>query len=278
MTPLVTYPRTAELSHWINEREAIRHRREAGLPPPWTTDPYMANVRYCNVHREDDKVTRWLRNNPVYSGADVPVWVTVLSRMVNRIGTLESIQYSVARGDLDGVKDTLKHFRDGGTVIWGNAYTISTCGRSMDKVDYVIDHVVRAFMQAGEPEHTTCRNTFAQLMCIDGFGSFLAGQVVADLKNTPGHPLQQATDWDSFAVPGPGSLKGLAAYFGHPATPGTFYGLLMAAKAQVAPLIMPYVGPIHAQDLQNCFCEFSKYIRVREGGRARNKYDPSNNR
>ena len=273
--PLAEYPRTGDLAYWINERECIRIRREAGVPAPWTTDPDMANVRYCNVHREHDKVTRWLRNNPVYSGRHIPVWVTVLARMVNRIETLAIIEPHVADNDLERIKISLKELRETG-VIWGNAYTISTCGKSMDKVDYVVDHVVQAFMEVhGNEDFSSCQSFFDQATCIDGFGSFLAGQIVADLKNTPDHQLAYAPDWESFVVPGPGSLRGVAAYFGTPCTPSQFKRLLGLIRQQVTPLLCNYVGPLHMQDLQNCMCEFSKYIRVREGGRARNNYAPT---
>lgn len=272
MNPLVPYPRTADLAHWINEREAIRLRREAGVAPPWTADPTMATVRYCNVHREDDKITRWIRGNPVYSHASNDVWVTVLARMVNRIKTLELIQAYVARDDLDAVKKALKIFRAPGPI-WGNAYTISTCGKSMDKVDYVVDWVVAEVAQRDFSGISTLDAMHKKLMTVDGLGSFLSAQVVADLKNTEGHALADAPDWWTWAACGPGSLKGLAAYHGTPATPGNFTALLGLATAQVTPLIGAHVGAIHAQDMQNCFCEFSKYIRVREGGHARNRYD-----
>lgn len=276
MNPLVEYPRTADLAYWIMEREAIRQRREAGVPAPWTSDPNMANVRYCNVHREDDKVTKWLRTNPVYSGAHVPVWVVVLSRMVNRISTLAIIEPHVADSDLGRIKLSLKELRVTDRI-WGNAYTISTCGKSMDKVDYVIDHVVESVKNNDHMFfESTCEKTFAKLTAFDGLGSFLAAQVVADLKNMVGHPLYTAPDkWD-FVTHGPGSLRGAAAYFGHPVTPSTFKRSLALINQQVAPLLPAYVGPIHMQDLQNCMCEFSKYIRVREGGRARNTYPPTN--
>lgn len=285
MNPLVPYPRTADLAHWINERESIRQRRESGMAPPWTADPTMATVRYCNVHREDDKVTRWIRNRPAYSHARNAVWVVVLARMVNRISSLEAIEAAVHLGDLAAVKSILKSRRDSGFTIWGNAYTISTCGRSMDKVDYVIDHVVDNVRRAEQDplwsqglwHDPWTLSTFHQwLMRIDGLGSFLAAQVVADLKNTEGHALHYATDWHTWAACGPGSLKGLAAYFGTPAIPGNFTALLARATAQVMPLVGAHVGAIHAQDMQNCFCEFSKYIRVREGGHARNRYDARN--
>ena len=276
------YPRTQDLAYWINERESMRLRKEAGIEYPYSVDPAMATVRYCNVHREDDKVTKFLRSDPVYSRYDVPVWVVVLSRMVNRISTLVAISPAVRDNDLYSAKAVMKALRAEGVTIWGNAYTISTCGRSMDKIDYVFDHVISVVKLRGTVENlkaiNSCQAMYNYLMSFDGLGSFLAGQVVADLKNMRGHPLNSAPDFDTFAVHGPGSLRGLAAYFGHPATPSQFSTLLATATAQVTPFLANYVGPIHAQDMQNCFCEFSKFIRFQEGGHVRNRYDARNNR
>src|SRR5690349_267144 len=44
------------------EREAIRRRRLAGEPWPWTSDAVLSAWRFCNVHREHDKTTEWFRN------------------------------------------------------------------------------------------------------------------------------------------------------------------------------------------------------------------------
>jgi hypothetical protein len=267
-----------DLAYWINERESMRIRREQGIKAPWSYDPHMAKVRYCNVHREDDKVTRYLRSSPVFSGVDVPLWVTVLTRMVNRIETLEELKDLPMRDNhiLDKVRAKLKERREQGLAIWGNAYTISTCGKSMDKVDYVLDWVVQAVADAGDPEFDTLQGVWKQITCIDGLGSFLAAQVVADLKNTPGHALTTASDWFTWCAPGPGSLAGLTAYYGQPITPRTFYISIDKCYKEVQPLIADYVGPVHMQDFQNCLCEFSKYERVRAGGRARNTYDARN--
>jgi hypothetical protein len=268
--------KTIDLAYWINERESIRMRREAGVPAPWTPDPVMATVRFCNVHREDDKVTRYIRGSNTYSRADIPVWVVVLARMVNRISSLDRLASYVANGDLDGIKATLKHFRDGGTVIWGNAYTISTCGRAMDKVDYVIGHVVSNVLTQEEvhgPTYRSLKETFEWLTGIDGLGSFLAGQVVADLKNIKGHPLNTAPDWWTWSAHGPGSLRGLTAYYGSKVSPATYQEAISICYDEVRPLLANYVGELHMQDFQNCMCEFSKFIRVRDGdGHARNSY------
>jgi hypothetical protein len=279
MNPLIEYPRTQDLAYWINTREAMRMAKEAGAPPPWSIDPAMASVRYCNVHREDDKVTRWLRSNPVYSRHDIPVWIVVASRMVNRISTLMVLEPHFADNDISKIKQCMKDLRADGVTIWGNAYTISTCGRSMDKIDYVFDHVVQAVKEDEEERklknfsiYASCDNCFKWLTSIDGLGSFLAGQVVADLKNMQGHPLNTAPDFNTFAVHGPGSLRGLEAFYGTPATPSNFKTLLGRATGLVTPFLCNYVAPIHAQDMQNCFCEFSKFIRFQEGGHVRNRY------
>ena len=52
MTPL------NRLVYFITEREAIRLKKEAGEPKPWTSDPILQQYRFCNVRRMDDKVSK----------------------------------------------------------------------------------------------------------------------------------------------------------------------------------------------------------------------------
>lgn len=263
--------RTVDLAIWINERYSIKMRREQGLPAPWTLDKVMASTRFCNVHREDDKVTKWLAQHwrPKYH----QVWQILLARMINNIPTLETLLPAVANGDLGEVKNQLK-LRRQRTTIFGNAYTVSTNGRAMDKVDYVIDHVVLPAMQFRTPAMTTL-DAWADWLCtLNGVSTFMAGQVIADLKNTHGHPLQAAPDWYTWAAPGPGSLRGLSEYFRRPVTAAGFTSALQQCYNETNPLICDYVPVIHMQDFQNCMCEFSKYVRVQNGGHARNRYTP----
>ena len=66
--PLPVYPPITEIGFdaadprgrlvaWALEREAIRLRKEAGRPLPWTDDPILATGRFCNVYREYDRRT-----------------------------------------------------------------------------------------------------------------------------------------------------------------------------------------------------------------------------
>jgi hypothetical protein len=95
----------------------------------------------------------------------------------------------------------------------------------------------------------------------DGLGSFIAAQIIADLKYMP--PLDKAKDWHTFASSGPGSRRGLNRVCGRAVneswTEDKWRAALTALQEKIKPLEM------HAQDLQNCLCEFDKYERVRLG-------------
>ena len=281
--------RALDLAHWINEREMVRIRKENGDPPPWTDDGNIAHVRYCNVHREDDKVTKWIAFNwrEPLGGSPLLTLAMVAARMINWPDTLEYINTAPLEQEnpalfLSSCKDAIWGQRKRGKKAWTSAYTISTCGRAMAKEDYVVDHVLA---QVAEKtwvyDNDNLASAHERLTMVDGLGSFLAGQVVADLKNTLAHPLQGADDYWSWSAHGPGSLRGLDAYWngafcGRKITPSLYSMAINACYHEVMPHVKDYVGKIHMQDFQNCLCEFSKYIRVREGsGRVRNTYSAS---
>ena len=55
-----------QMVYWIRERENIRQLKEAGKPKPWSDNPVMQETYFCNVNREDDRVTKWIRQNWTY--------------------------------------------------------------------------------------------------------------------------------------------------------------------------------------------------------------------
>lgn len=264
---------TAELAYWINERENIRVARLAGKPAPWSQDPIFQNVRFCNVHREDDTVTRWIRKN--WNKPDDPAWKFVLGRMINLPGSLGYIRILPTDNpdELVIAREILKASRDMGNKIFTSAYTISTCGQKMDKLDYVfgVAAAVKKMEDDGNtPSYDSLKDCAEDLACVNGLGTFLAGQVIADMKNTVGHPLARAPDWWSWSAPGPGSLRGLSWYFrgnGDEPRLALYQSEIKTAYSEVVGLI-PSVGRMHMQDLQNCFCEISKYLKVKNDPKA----------
>jgi hypothetical protein len=266
---------TADLVYWISEREGILQRRMAGMAPPWSADPIFQTVRFCNVHREDDAVTKWIREH--WNKASDPAWKFVLGRMVNLPESLQELlnaePYNAKEFMIQTWKSNLKMRRDQGNKVFTSAYTISTCGKKMDKLDYVFDVVVAAVAEMGEPEYRSLQACHENLMCIDGLGSFLSAQVIADMKNTPGHPLENAPDWWTFSAPGPGSLRGLSWWRKWPITAKHYASTLADCRRAVDPLVPSWISPISDQDFQNCLCEFSKYCKVKYlNGHVRNRY------
>ena len=104
----------------------------------------------------------------------------------------------------------------------------------------------------------------------------MVGQIIADLKYMK--RLRHAEDWWSWACPGPGSRRGLNRVLGRAPevawTNGNWFSHLTALRREIRPLIKAAQMPkIHAQDLQNCLCEYDKYERERLGqGHPKSRY------
>jgi hypothetical protein len=106
-----------------------------------------------------------------------------------------------------------------------------------------------------------------------GMGSFMAAQVVADLKYV--EPLMSASDWWTFAASGPGSRRGLNRVLGLPKDNPWREDEWRLANERLRGWFNDRWEhePLHGQDLNNLECEFDKWERVRLGeGRPRAKY------
>jgi hypothetical protein len=281
--------RTKELFAWIKERYSIKLKKDAGKPKPWTKDQILMNYRFCNVHREDDTVTKWIRESwrePYDSDKNLWFAMTV-ARLVNWPETLYELAPAVFTG---GSKCAvtwrpevfireMHARRTSGMKVFSGAYIVGTSGRTMDKAEYLATHVLTPLWNERHRvvgAFTTLAGLHQWLMNFQGMGSFMAAQVVADVKYQT--MWRSAPDWETFAAPGPGSQRGLNRIFGgEPDKPwkgNSWYTGLMMLKKEIDPLVAKAgMPPLHAQDLQNCLCEFDKYERTRLGeGKPRSKY------
>ena len=156
--------------------------------------------------------------------------------------------------------------------VWGNAYVVTTHGIPMDKIDYLCDRVMPSIasgLYCGL-DTTSCSVAAKDLMEIEGISTFMAGQVVADLKNTPGHPLHSAVDRGTFVLHGPGSRRGMDWLMGEKVSTAEWYRQIYLVQEALA----NDGYELCAQDTQNCLCEFDKFMRVRNGtGRSKRNYD-----
>jgi len=262
--------------YWIREREHIRVLKEQGKEKPWSNDRVFQTTYFCNVRREHDKVTQGIRrlweSAPIMSAA-VPNMI--MARMVNKVESLWGMGWPWLLFYGDAWDEVMS--RKGS---WGGAYIVSTNGNPMPKHEYVAGLLERAFEAFTGPAHATLPGTLAgahkALQGVSGLGSFMAAQVVADLKNTEDHPLGEAEDWFGFASHGPGSLRGLSWFHETKVTPSKFMEALVSARQWVQNRDPALVAHLCNQDLQNCFCEYDKYMRVKTNtGRSKRKYDGS---
>lgn len=264
--------------YWIVERERVRRNRESGSPRPWTTDPILDTYRFCNVRRENDTVTKWIRKN--WSHPDHPNFILAITiaRLVNWPDTLAELGFPF-EWDPHHFINTINRRQSRGQKAWSSAYIVSTNGHAVAKPVYIAGTVLEPIARrcAAGVWPTPLGPLYTALRAFDGVGSFIAGQIVADAKNTVGSPWFDTNynipDWFSFVVPGPGSRRGLARLLCKPApyalSDKEFYANFEAASNAARAVDFGLCN----QDIQNCLCEFDKYMRVKLGeGKPRQRY------
>jgi hypothetical protein len=264
--------------YWITERENIRLNRLNGLRKPWTKDPILQQYRFCNVRRMDDRVSQWLYENWYLPNLDLDdrnmLLACGLARFINRPDSLEVIGYP-HRFDPKSIKRKLREYRDQGNPVFNGAYMVRG-NDGMDKIKYVVDYCVsplKRLLKKIDP--SSMRATWEVLKESYGIGSFMAGQIVADLRwGFTGEWF----DRETWAPLGPGSLRGMNRLLGNPIkTPMTqvqFENNLLELINRCYESLPKWITDrLEAIDYQNCLCEFDKYQRVSLGeGEPKQRY------
>ncbi len=277
--------RVAEFVRFIEEREYARIVKEEAIvlgPKQRKLDPIIAQYRFCNVRREDDAVTKWIDENiRLRFGAHEHGWFPlIVARLFNLPESLSLITQMLLPFDEKGIRKTLTAHKGFGGKVFNAAYIVSTNGRPGDKLDYVLRSVLRPIWQkraaiTASFKGATLAEIHELLQAQNGLGSFMAAQVVADLKYTPAY--RAAEDWHTFAASGPGSRRGLNRVMDYPTDKpwreSPWRVCLADLRDQVLKRVKATLRDLHAQDIQNCLCEFDKYERARLGeGTPKQKY------
>lgn len=266
-----------EFAAFVKERHAIYERRLAGKPKPWTKDPILQQYRFCNVYRELDVVTVWIRDHWRAPHIDDPnLWFAmIVARLLNKPESMAESGYPVPWKPDKWVKvlDARKARKE---TVFSGAYMIHADAHSTaSKVGYLAECVLTPIWSRRKEGTKAFSSSLSEahqwLMQFRDMGSFMAAQVIADTKFTP--LLANAKDWWTWAAPGPGSLRGMSCVefgdFNTKYTDVAWRDALAELKTRVDPIWdragMPLVS---AQDLQNCLCEYSKYVR----GYGKQKY------
>lgn len=201
---------------------------------PWTDDPIFQNVFFCNVYRENDRVTTYLRDNYRQDNRNEPhvCLGTILLRWFNFIPTMSRLidagipqsfrppqknRPPIGRNDnwiLKPYEKLLIPARDADEQIFGGAYIIRPVvdgpdGEGVRKVEAIgalMTHLAKSTLSQ---QLTECDMSaaFDLLTSYKGMGPFYCYQFIGDLAYT--HVLKDASDWLTWSFCGPGTARGL---------------------------------------------------------------------
>lgn len=264
--------------NFIYEREMMRARKEGRcqsippLPPGvFSRDAVLSRFHFCNVNREDDRVTRWIDKHVRKVYRKKPLQFMVLQLLACRIfndpNTLEEIlpvkDAKTLRADLKTAE------RKHGNLLRG-AYLMVPHGEGETVPSYFVPAIMAAkqLLAKSAITYANCRSlgTIAGLLrdC-PGVGPFLANQVCTDLRYVAAK--KQWRDWETFILCGPGTRRGLNRYWGRVVRgPGSripedaYSGEILRIR-ETAPKEWAEVFR-DPNNLSNCFCEFDKYQRA----------------
>jgi len=280
---------------WMTEREAIRIKKERDDPPPWTADPILASNRFCNVRREDDRTTRWIRANIRERFAGHPhLWFMLcIARQINWQDTLAELIRTPSAWPSDsgfapsilGQAMEARHRR--GMKVETAAYMIraerekSKPWYSWSKQRYVAEIVLGQLWEARQDfaewfarPAVTLRDTHAKLKSFYAWGDFLAYQAVVDMRFTP--LLAQAPDVADWAAAGPGTIRGLNRIHGRTVEHKVSQEQALAEMRALEEALRRETSiEFDFSDVPNLLCETDKWLRMKNGeGQMRSRYLP----
>lgn len=303
------------LCAFVLERQRIWYRRTVlHLQKPWTEDSILRQYKFCNVFREQDTVTQWIAEHIREPYAKHPcLWLMLAAaRQINWPPTLERLMltprafFNSDNWNAATMRATMLQIKREGGKLYTGAYMISGQRANPDHTKADKPHITcnltlaplweQRKLLGKKLDGVTLQQAFEVFKDCNGFGGFMTGQVIADLKHT--HYLEHARDWWTWCALGPGSARGLNRLYGRSRAEGTKGNPLNAAWSTVeaAEALLPVraalrrafkletdrvlkddrffpQGDICMQDTQNCLCEFDKYERARLGqGRPRALY------
>lgn len=285
-------PRASDLLAFMKERHRIYLRREEGEAKPWTKDPILQRYRFCNVYRELDTVTIWIRKNIREPYADHPhLWfMLAMARQINWPDTLQEIMeckgWPINGYNWHDVRMIMLARQARGDQLYTGAYMLNAHGTKPDDpkdkafftTKLVLDSVWQNRKTIGDAfAYGSMQQAWAALLPYHGWGPFTAYEVVCDARYTRyGNSVPWRKDAREWANAGPGAFRGLNRLQGRELKANVSQARALAEMREyyewIAPR-WPHKPTLEMREIEHCLCEFDKYERTRLGeGRPRSTY------
>lgn len=269
---------------FARERERVRIKKEGGEEPPWTDDPVLQTCFFCNVFREDDRLTRWFRQNirdAVAEHASRAILACTAFRWFNYQPSGEVLKpYLLGQRPWRHREILLKLNRLPQVI--GGAYMIKSPPNLKKAAGLIkcLSPVVRDVGVLARSEWTM-QDLHARMMQYPYLGRFMAYEIVSDLRHTK--VLRRAPDINEWASAGPGCARGLGWVlednpdaFGYTtkAHEAAMVDMMQELLAMSATYRWPWPDrPWEMREVEHVLCEFGKYRAAQTGRRVKRRYD-----
>ena len=208
-------PRLERFFETAKERQIIYIQKTLGMRRPWTMDSQFNTWFFCNVFRQLDKVTVWIKENIIDAYPDEQdLWAKIiLARRLSRIESMEAVRKVGGYIDFERGKKALEYMKAVGLPIITNAFIMGIPDPSLgdNKLDYMfnlIDYYREQGIEAFLETKPNIEKTTKWLRRAPNMAGFLSYEVASDF--TYSRYLKDANDRYSWANPGPGAKRGLS--------------------------------------------------------------------
>ena len=271
-------------ANYLNEREWMRIKREElKQPPPWTEDEILANFRFTNIHREDDKVSRQLLGHMDLT-APLPIILfnAVLFRSFNSVVGFEACGGWTTEWDRDATLVRANEAYENGASMFGNAYLITnSLTKGAPKHVYFINLMEdiwndRETLVELIQSCNSLQETMQLFTGYPGYAEFLGYELALDMEMVG--ILINPKDKHTWANPGPGARRGLNYVHGrdknYKQPTSDFLDEMKVLYEEAEYFLEPHIDLDHfdMRCIENGLCETGKYYSVLQTGRAKRRY------
>jgi hypothetical protein len=270
---------------FVAERHRIWEKRQAGEPQPWTDHPILAANKFTNVFRVLDYGSQFLLEELYDPDADPRTNLLrfFLYRHTGRVEVWRHVWLELGGYmDIDSLGEAQESMRDYrrevGKPVCTNAYLVfpQSATPGTDKLDSIFDLTRRLFTPGGRddivPDFLESKVQPLRFNCLrrnKGVADFMSMQILTDWGYT--------TEFreDEFVVCGPGAKKGATALGFKNAELGHRWAVEAVRGLPDVPLLQG--RPPSWMDVQNCLCEFSKFVRFQSSASRKDgvRYTPA---
>ncbi len=267
-------------AYWrfAHERHMMWMRRLDSPEGPWTQDPILAEHRFTNSYRVLDRVSQHLVREIQYgtgrSSAPAEIFFrTILFKIFNRIETWDLLEAALEgmswqSFDRRRAAEVLDGAMSRGVTLYSAAYIMPTppYGHRRKHANHL--EMLERMMLEGVPARVAASKDLSEVYSImlewPGIGPFLAFQYAIDLN------YSTIVDHDEadFVVAGPGAHDGISKCFSNArecVAEDIIMEMYRIQDSEFQRLGLSFPGLFGRRlmpiDLQNCFCETSKYTR-----------------